>query len=180
MAIFSSYLSSCISSIYLSFHSIREETRQDSVSEKMVVAQHKMSNCSQSGADLFADSRDGSVRRDSLRSVRTTTRGEEEEEKECEGGSRVMPNMPAGHLGRERGQGRTEESRKLSPAAGLRHDPQIPGNSKEENNEEEEEGEEEEESQHIEHNVEARVVVQLDRLLSLLFCSVMQCLKFVI
>merc|ERR550532_3564910 len=75
-----------------------------------------------------------------------------------------MPNMPAGHLGR--GQGRTEESRKLSPAAaGLRHDPQIPGNSKEENNEEEEEEEEdeEEERQHIEHNVEARVVVQLDR-----------------
>ena len=131
----------------------------------------QMSSCSQSGADLFADSRDGSVRRDSLRSVRTTTRGEEEEEKECEGGSRVMPSMPAGHLGRERGQGRTEESRKLSPAARLRHDPQIPGKSKEENNEEEEEEkeeeeEEEEESQHIEHNVEARVVVQLDRLIA--------------
>ena len=180
MASFSSHFSSCsfsffnFSSIYLSFPSIREETRQ----EKTVVVQHKMSscsqmsnsiqmsNCSQSGADLFADSRDGSVRRDSLRSVRTTTRGEEEEEKECDGGSRVMPNMPAGHLGRERGQGRTEESRKLSPAAGLRHDPQIPGNSEEEDNEEEEEEDEEEESQHIEHNVEARVVVQLDRLMT--------------
>ena len=187
MASLSSHFSSCsfsffnFSSIYLSFPSIREETRQ----EKTVVVQHKMSSCSQmsnsiqmsscsqSGADLFADSRDGSVRRDSLRSVRTTTRGEEEEEKECDGGSRVMPNMPAGHLGRERGQGRTEESRKLSPAAGLRHDPQIPGNSEEEDNEEEEEEDEEEEekSQHIEHNVEARVVVQLDRLMTFEICN---------
>ena len=158
MTIFSNF-----SSIYLSFHSIREESRQEE--KKMVVVQHqKMSTCSQSGADLFADSRDGSVRRDSLR---TTTR-EDEEEKGCNVvGSRVMPNMPAAAAGGhnlERGQGRTEESRKLSPAR-LRHHPQIPGNSKEENNEEkeEEEEEDEEERQQIEHNVEARVVVQLDR-----------------
>ena len=158
-----------ISSLYAPLCSIREDTRQD-VSEKTLVVQHKMSNCSQSGADLFADSRDGSVRRDSLRSVitttATTTREEEKEEDEC--GSRVMPNMPTGRdLGPERGQGRfTEESRKLSPAAaGLRHNPQILANTKEEENEEEEEEDEElpEDRQHIEHSVEARVVVQLDR-----------------
>merc|ERR1712192_86196 len=78
--------------------SIREETRQD-ISEKTLVVQHKMStncsqsgaqdvvqhkmsNCSQSGADLFADSRDGSVRRDSLRSIRTMTTTRDEEERE--------------------------------------------------------------------------------------------------
>ena len=125
------------------------------------VIQHKISNCSQSGADLFADSRDGSVRRDSLRSVKTRTGRDEEREEEIDGGSRVMPNMPGGHLGPERGQGRsTEESRKLSPTS-LRHHLQIPGNKKEE--EEEEEEDLQEERQHIEHSVEARVVVQLDR-----------------
>ena len=128
------------------------------------VIQHKISNCSQSGADLFADSRDGSVRRDSLRSVRiTTATRDEEREEEIDGGSRVMPNMPGGHLGPERGQGRsTEESRKLSPTS-LRHHPQILGNKKEEEEEEEEEEDLQEERQHIEHSVEARVVVQLDR-----------------
>ena len=161
----------------MEFHSIRDETRQD-VSElkTLVVHQHKMSTCSQSGADLFADSRDGSVRRDSLRgtSVRTTKEEQEQgtrttKEEVAEGdyeGSRLMPSVP------ERGQGRfNEESRKLSPPhSGLRHNPpQILGDEKggedDEDDEEEEEEEEDlaEERQHIEHNVEARVVVQLDR-----------------
>ena len=157
----------CISSLYVPLCSIREDTRQD-VSEKTLVVQHKMSNCSQSGADLFADSRDGSVRRDSLRSVITTATTTRDEEREDECGSRVMPNMPTGRdLGPERGQGRfTEESRKLSPAAGLRHNPQTLANTKEEENEEQEKEEDEElpeDRQHIEHSVEARVVVQLDR-----------------
>ena len=166
----------------MEFHSIRDETRQD-VSElkTLVVHQHKMSACSQSGADLFADSRDGSVRRDSLRgtSVRTTKEEQEQgtrttKEEVAEGdyeGSRLMPSVPE-HLRPERGQGRfNEESRKLSPPhSGLRHNPpQILGDEKggEDDEEEEEEEEEEEdlaeERQHIEHNVEARVVVQLDR-----------------
>ena len=92
------------------------------------------------------------------------------EEGECET-SRVMPNMP-GHPRPEWGQGHSEwdeeESRKPDPSwdpSRVRHtSPQIFGDNQEENKGEEEEEEEDEvERQHIEHNVEARVVVQLDK-----------------
>ena len=81
------------------------------------------------------------------------------EEGECET-SRVMPNMP-GHARPEWGQGHSEwdeeESRKPDPSRVRHTSPQILGDNQEENEEEEVE------RQHIEHNVEARVVVQLDK-----------------
>ena len=82
--------------------------------------------------------------------------------------SRVMPNMP-GHPRPEWGQGHREwdeeESRKPDPSRVRHTSPQILGDNQEEDEEEEEEEEEEDEveRQHIEHNVEARVVVQLDK-----------------